>query len=182
MGNKVLDDLLGTVDDIHVSPVHPRVVVLEGRGQEVVPCLAHGLAARRLGREAMAVLDVLAQREPEILLDDHGAPKGNAVWALLDAVELGGEDGEGVVGSVAHEEPEVDEVVGVRELGEKLKILGEVTRGVLERGEDEDSFFVLHGLGGGLDRVQVDMLDRGGFDFKRGVVVEHDGGTEVRRP
>lgn len=170
VGNKVLENLLGAVHDIYIPPVHPRMLRLERRGQEVVAGLAHGLAPGSLGLEGMTLLDTLAQLESKVLLDNHGAPE--LVGALLETVELGRQDSEGIIGRVANEEAKIDQIVGVCKLGKKLEILGEVGGGILERSENENSFFVLDSLGGGLDGVQVDVVDGGLVDNQGRVVIK----------
>lgn len=165
VGNEVLEDLLGAVNDIHVSPVDPGVLRLQGSREEVVAGATHGLAARTLGSERVTLLNILAQLEVEVLLDDHGAVEGNLVGTLLDAVKLGSEDSKSVIGRVADEEGEIDQVVGVGKLGNKLKVLGEIPGGILERGEDQDALLVGDSLGGGLDGVKVDVGDGGRVDF-----------------
>lgn len=101
----------------------------------------------------MPIGDVLAQREPEILLHHQRAAEGHVVGPLLDAVQLGGQHGERVVGRVADQEAQVDQVVRVGQFREQLEVLGEVGGSVLERGEDEDALLVLEGFRGGFDGV-----------------------------
>jgi len=180
VGDKVLDNLGRTVHNVDVSPVDPRVVGLQGGREEIVARSAHCLSARALGLEAVTVLDILAQLEAKVLLDNQSAAE--LVRPLLEAVELRGERGKGLVGRVAHEETEINQVVRVRKLGDQLKILGEVPAGILERGENEDAFLVVDGVGSRLDGVQVDVLDRGRVYLYWVVRIVHDGGTKVRRP
>lgn len=180
VGDEVLNDLGRTVDNVDISPVDPRVVGLQGGREEIVARPAHGLSARPLGLEAVTVLDILAQLEAKVLFDNHSAAE--LIGPLLETVELRGESGKGLVGRVAHEEAEVNEVVRVRELGDQLKVLGEVRAGILERGEDKDAFLVVDGVGRRLDGVQVDVLDRGRVYLYWVVRIVHDGSAKVRRP
>jgi hypothetical protein len=99
----------------------------------------------------MAILNLLAELEAKVLLNDQGASK--FIRALLKTVELGGENGESLVGGIADKEPEVDQVVGVRQLGDQLEVLGEISRGILEGSEDENSFVVVESIWCRLDGV-----------------------------
>lgn len=157
MSDEVLNDSGGTVLDINIPPVDPRVVRLERGCQEVVARPAHGLATRPLSFESMSVLNVLAELEAKVLLDNEGTPE--LVGALLKTIELGGEDGKGFVSGIANKEGEVDQVMGVCELGDQLKVLGQVSCGILEGREDKDSLLIVDGVCGGLDGVQVDVFD-----------------------
>lgn len=177
VGDKVLDDLAGAVFDVDVPPVDPGMLGLEGGREKVVSGAAHGLSARALGGETVAVLDGLRDMDAEILLDNHDAAEGQVVGLCrLDALKLLGQDGQGVVGRVANQEGQVDQVVGVGELGDEIKVVVDVRGGVAERSEQQDALLVGGGLGGGLDGVEVDALNGGGVDFDRGMVVEQDGG------
>lgn len=70
----------------------------------------------------------------------------------------------------------------VGELGNKLKVVGEEWRGVLERGENEDSFVVDDGILSRFDGVQVDVLDRGRFDLEGTMMIEDDGCLQMTVP
>lgn len=72
--------------------------------------------------------------------------------------------------------------MGIRELREQLEVGREIRGGVLEGCQEEDPLFVLNGLGGGLDRVKVDMLDGRRVDLDGLVVIEYDGCLEVGMP
>jgi len=69
----------------------------------------------------MPVLDVLGHRNAQVFLHDLGRAK--RVWTSLHAVELCGQDAQGVVGAVADEESQVNQFVGVRELADEVKVL-----------------------------------------------------------
>ena len=159
MSDEILEDLPRAIDNVDIPPVNPGMLRPHGRGQEVVPRLAHSFPARPLRLEAVAVLDALAQLKAKILLDNGCTAEGDFIRPLLDTVELGGEDGEGVVGGVADEEGQVDQVMRVGQLGDQFKILGQKVLGVFQRSQDEDALFVCDGLGGGLDWIEVDVLD-----------------------
>ena len=180
MGDEVFDDLGRAVHNVHIPPVHPGVVGLQGGREKVVTRSAHGLSAWSLGLESVTVLDVLAQLEAKILLDNQSAAE--FVGTLLEAIQFRGENGEGLIGGITNEEAKINEVVRVRELGDQLKVLGEIPVGILERGEDENAFLVVDSICGRLDGVQVDALDRGRIDFYWGVGIVHDGSMKMRRP
>lgn len=182
VGNEVLENLLGAVDNVRISPVDPGVLRLKGSRKEVVARAPHGLAARALGSKRVALLNILAQLEVKVLLDNQGAAEGDLVGALLDAVKLGSKDSKRVIGRVADEEGEIDQVVGVGKLGDQLKVLGEIPGGILEGGEDQDALLVGDGLGGRLDGVEVDVGDGGRVDFDRSMVVEDNRGMKVSTP
>lgn len=54
MGDKILDDLLGAVDDVDVTPVDPRMFWFHGCGEQVISGFAHLLSSRALGSKAMS--------------------------------------------------------------------------------------------------------------------------------
>lgn len=183
MRNEVLDDLCRAILDIHVPPIHPRMVRLQRRTQQIVARPAHRLSPGPLRRETVPVLDALAQRNAEIFLNDHGAAEGQPFrLARLHALQLLRENSECIICRIADEEREVDEMVRVRELGEQIKVLLNVVGGIAQGREDEDSFLVGEGFGRRFDRVEVDVLDRRGIDLYRLVVVEYYGGLEVGVP
>lgn len=182
VGNKVLKDHARTVHNVDVPPVHPGMLGLHSRRKEVVPCPSQELTARSLGLKAVAGLDILAELEVEILLDHHGTAEGYIIPALLDAVELGRQDGVGVVRGIGHEEGKINEMMRVCQLGEQFEVLAEIRRGVFQRGKDEDALLVEDGLGGGLDRVEVDVLDGRGIDLQWSVVVVDHGRLEMGIP
>ena len=182
VGNEVFKDFGRAVHDVHIAPVNPRMLWLQGSGEKVVAGLAHGLPPRTLCVEGVPLLDTLAQVEVKVLFNDHGAAERDVVGPLLDSVEFGRKHGEGIILGVGDEEGEVDQVVRIRELGEQLKVLGEVGGSVLEGRDDEDFLLIDDGLAGGLDGVEVDVLDRFRVDLERCVVVENDGRLHVRIP
>lgn len=66
-----------------------------------------------------------------------------------------------IVGRVADEKGERDEVGGIRESSEVLEVLVEPGGGVLERGEDEDLFLGEGTEGGRFDGGEVVRCDGG---------------------
>lgn len=94
----------------------------------------------------------------------------------MDALELFGEDGEGVVGGVADEEGEVDEVVWVGDLRDEVEVVVDVVCGIAQWGEQEDALFICGALWRRDDGVEVDELDGAGVDLDGGVVIKENGG------
>lgn len=73
-------------------------------------------------------------------------------------------------------------MVRVGQLADKFKVLVEVVAGIAERGEDKYALLIEHGLCGGGDFVEVDMLDRGAIDLYGRMVIEDDGCLLVASP
>lgn len=73
-------------------------------------------------------------------------------------------------------------MVWVGQLADEFEVLVEVVASVAERSEDENALLVEHGLGGGLDFVEVDMLDGRAVDLYGRMVVEDDGCLLVACP
>lgn len=174
VSHEVFEDLLGRIHDVNVSPVDPGVLWLQGRVQQIVSRTSNSLAARSLGFEAVAIFDLLADHGSEVLLDDLGAAEGDLVLAGLDTIQLGSKHSHGVVRRVANQEGKIDQIMRVVQFREEIKVFGDIRCGILERCQDQDTFVVLGGLGRRLDRVQVDVLDGGGIDDVRLVMVEND--------
>lgn len=179
---EILNDVPRAVNDVDIAPVDPCVVGLESSGEQVVAGPAHGLPARTLRLEAVAIRDILAEMESKVLLDDRCAPEGNGVRALLDPLELHRQHSHCIIGRVADEEGDVNQVVRVAQLGKQLEVLGQVRRCILQRGQDEYPLLVLECLLGRLDGVEVDTLDGGGVDLYRRMMIEDDGSLEVLMP
>jgi len=182
MRDKVLNDLIGAIDNIHVAPVHPRVIRLESRSKQIVTSAAHGFAAWTLSLKRVARLDALVQFEAKVLLDNHGAAEGDMIRTALDALELGGQHSQSIIGAVADQESQVDQVVRVGQLGDQLEVLVEVGSGILERGKDQHALLALQRLGGRLDVVEVDVDDGRRVNLDRGVRIEDDGRVQVGGP
>ena len=100
MLHEVLQDSLGALNDVDISPVHPRVLGFEGSGKQVISSAPHSFPTRTLSLKRMPLLNVLAQHEVKILLDDGGAIEGNMVIAALDAVKLIRENSDGIISRV----------------------------------------------------------------------------------
>jgi hypothetical protein len=187
MRNKVLDDLARAVLDIHITPVNPAVFRLQRRAEQKVPCLAHDPPSWTLRRKPMTVLNILRNQLGvwivlEVLLDDHDAVEGHLVTSALDALEFHRKHTESVVFAIADQESEIDQVVRVAELADQFEVLVQMLSGVSERRQDEHSLLVEHGLGRGLDLVEVHVLDGGAVDFYGRMVVEDDGSLLVASP
>lgn len=182
MSNKILDNFGRAVLDVDIAPVDPAVFGLHGGAEEIIPGLAHGLSAGALCSKTVSVLDTLAQMDAEIFLDNGDAVEGDGIGAALDALELFGEDGKSVVGAVADEEGQVDELVRVGQLRNEVKVVVDVGGGVAQGGEQQDALLVVNGLSGALYGVQVDAVDGAVVDLDGGVVVEDDGGLQAAGP
>jgi len=130
VSDKVLDDLGRAVLDVDVTPVHPTVLRLHSSTEKVVSSLAHGLSTRTLRSETVSILNTLAQMNTEIFLHYGSAVERDGVGATLNALEFLGEDGEGVIGAVADEESEVDQLVRVGQLRDEVKVIVDVGSGV----------------------------------------------------
>lgn len=72
--------------------------------------------------------------------------------------------------------------MGIRQLSEEFKVLGQIGGGILEGCQDEDLLLVGNSFPRRLDGVQVDVLYRGRVNLERGVVVKDDGRLRVRVP
>jgi hypothetical protein len=131
MSNEILENLGRAVDNVNVPPINPRVLGLQGSGQQIVSGSAHGLPARALGLEPVSVRDILAEMEAEIFLHNGGTSERDIIRSLLNTFKFGSEDRESIVLGVADEEGEVNQSMGVGKLGKKLKVLGKVRSGVL---------------------------------------------------
>lgn len=70
----------------------------------------------------MPLFNVLAQEEPKVLFDNQSAIERDLVLSLLNSIKLRRKDSQGIILGVGHKECKVDEVVGVAEFGEKLKV------------------------------------------------------------
>lgn len=182
MSDKVLDDFRRAVLDIDIAPVDPAVFRLHGSTEEVISGLAHGLSTRTLGSETVSVLDVLAQMDAEIFLHNGDTVEGDRVCAGLDALELFGQNGKSIIGAVADEESEVDEVVRVCQLRDQVEIIVDVGSGIAQRSEKENALLVVNGLSCALDGIEIDAVDGGVVDLDGGVVVEDDGCLQAPRP
>lgn len=130
VSDKVLNDLGRTVLDIDITPVNPAMLRFHSRAEKVISSLAHSLSTRTLSSETMSILNTLTQMNTEIFLDYGSAVEGNRVGTVLDALEFFCEDGEGVIGAVADEESEIDQLVGVGQLRDEIEVVVDVGGGV----------------------------------------------------
>ena len=176
VSDKVLDDLGRAVLDVDITPVDPAVLRLHSSTEKVISSLAHSLSARTLRSETMSILDTLAQMNAEIFLHYGSAVEGDRVGATLNALEFLGKDGEGVIGAVADEESEIDQLVRVGQLRDKVEVVVDVGSGVAQRGEEENALLVVNGLSRALYGIEVDTADGGVIDLDGSVVVEDDRG------
>ena len=173
--HEVLDDALGALDNIHISPVNPRVLRLQRGAEEEVPGLAHCLPPGTLEFKRVPHGNILAFGQPIVLLHNGDTVERAAELRIglgLDTVQFRGEDGKGIIAGVGYQKCEVDEFVGIRQLRNELKVFGKVVCGVTERSEYQYPFLVLDGVGGRRDLVQVDVLNGARIDLNRLVMVE----------
>lgn len=183
VGNKVLQNALGAIENVHVAPVDPGVIGLEGRVEQVVASTSDGLAPGTLSCKGVSLLHGHLGLGTKVLLDNRRAAEADFfIDVVLDAIQLGSEIGQSVILGITDEEGQVDQLVGVGQLVQEVEILLEVVRGVAQRGQDEDALTVVEGLGSGLDGVEIDVGDGGAVDFVGLVVVEEDGGLGVCVP
>ena len=183
MRNKILNNLTRTILNIHITPIHPTMLTLQRRTQQIIPRPSQRLPPPRLRLEAMPILDLHRVEHAKILLHNHRAAERHVlVGVRLHALQLGRQQAHRVVQRVADQEGEVDEVVGVGQLGEQVEVLLEVGGGVAERGQDQDALLVRDGVGRGGDGVEIDFGDGLVGDFDGRVVVVDDGRLEVRVP
>lgn len=182
MGDKVLNDLLGAVHNVDVAPIHPCVFGFESGRQQVIPRLTHSFSSGALGGESVSRLHVHVEGGPEILLDDGHAVERDLVRPLLDSVQLGSENRQCIVDRVSHEESQINEIVGVGQLGEEIEVLDEIGRRISQGGEDEDSFPVADCSRRRHDGIQINALNCARVDFVGLVVVEQHRGLEVLVP
>ena len=184
VSDQIFKNLVRAVLDVHVAPVNPAVLGLQGSAQQEVPGLAHSLSARTLCLETVSFLDAHSNRllVREILLDNHNAAEWHFVVSALDTLEFHRQDSQSIVIAVSDKETEVDQVVRVGQLADEFEVLVEVVAGVAEGSEDEDTLLVEDGLGCGRDFVEVDMLNSRAVDLYGRMVVEDDGCLLVACP
>lgn len=183
MCHEIFQNPLRAVDNIDIAPVDPGVIGLKSRVQQVVPGTTDRLTARTLSRERVPFLDAHLNVSTEVLLDDSGTAEADfLVGVVLNAIQLRRKIGQGVILAVAHKESQIDQLMRVRQLVQEVEVFLKVGSGIAERGENEDTFAIGHGLRGGLDRVEVDFGDGCAVYFVGFVVVEEDGGLGVSVP
>lgn len=183
MSHEILQNALRAVHDIDIPPVNPRVIGLESRVQQVITSTTNRLATGPLSRKGVSLLHAHLDISAKVLLDDCGTAEADLlVSVVLDAIQLRRKSGQGVILAIAHQECQVDQFMRICQLVQEVEVFLEVGGGVAEGGEDEDTFAIGHGLGGGLDRVQVDFGDAGAVHFVGFVVVEEDRSLGVGVP
>ena len=182
MGHEVLKDSLGAVDNIHISPVNPGVVRLQGGVQQIVACPANSLTARTLGGERVPILNVHVYIGPEVLLNNARTAERNLITLFLDPVQLRDEDAFGVIHGIADEESQVNEVMRVGQLIEQLEVLLQIWGSISERRQDEHSFGVCDSLSTRANGVEVDVVNGRGVDFVSFVMVIDDWGLHMGIP
>lgn len=123
----------------------------------------------------MTILDRLAEMTTKVFLHNRDAVERNIIRAFLDAIKLHTKHSQSVVSRVSNQESEIDEAMGIGQLGNEFEILGKIRRSIFQGGKDENSFFVVDSLARGFDSIEVDMRNGGFVDFYRSVVVEDDG-------
>ena len=97
-------------------------------------------------------------------------------------VQFGSKHGECVVFRIGYQKGKVDQTVRIGELGDELEVVREERCSVLQGCQDQNSFVSDESLWARGNGVQVDMLNRGGFDFKRLMVVEENWCLHVGVP
>lgn len=183
MGHEILQDTLGAIGNVHVAPVHPGVIGLQSRIEQVIPGAGDSLASWTLCGERMSLCHGHLNVGTEILLNNSCTTEANfLLGVVLDAIEFRGEVCEGVIFAVTNEEGQIDQIVWVGQFVKEVEIFGQVRSGVTKGSQDEYTFAVESGLGSRLDGVQVEIGDSGGVDFVGFVAVEEDRGLGVRTP
>lgn len=185
MLHEIFEHAGGSFLNIHITPMDPAVIRLESRVEQEVASSSDGSAAGTLGLKGVPIGDFVAELDSEILLDDGDAAERAAklrVGLVLDAVELLGEDGEGVVGAVGDKEGDINQLVRVGKLHKELKVLVKVPGGIAKWRQDEHLLLPLLGRLGRLDIVQVVDVPVGRIDLDRGMVIEEDGGRLILMP
>lgn len=85
----------------------------------------------------MSRFNILGPCDPEILLNDTCATEWHLrVGAFLYSLKFRSQVGYGIIGRVANEEGEIDEVMGVGQLGDEVEVISEVVGGVPEGSEN----------------------------------------------
>ena len=176
MSSEILDNLIGAIHDIHISPVDPWVIGLQSRVEEIVACTGDRRATWSLCGERMAFLDTHLDIRSEVLLHDSRTPESNLLLHLaLDAVQLRGKNGKCVVLAVTNEEGQIDKFMRVRQLVKQVEVFLDVGGRISQRGKNEHALAVRRSPGCGLDGVEVYARNGARVHFVGFVVVEDDG-------
>lgn len=182
MGHEVLKDGLWAVDNIHISPVNPRMIRLQGGVEQIVTCPANSLTARTLSGKGVSILNVHVHIGPEVLLDNARTAERNLVALFLDPIQLRDEEAFGVILGVADEEGQVDKVMRIGQLVEELEVLLQIWASISQRRQDEHSFSVCDSLSTRADGVEVNVVNGRRVDFIRVMVVIDDRGLHMGIP
>lgn len=73
VGNEVLENVPWTFNDIHISPINPRMFRCQSACEQVVSCLSKSLSACTLELKGMTILDTLTNGNSKVLLDNLDA-------------------------------------------------------------------------------------------------------------
>lgn len=174
MRNKVLDDPTRAVLDVHISPVHPAVLGLQRRRQQVIPGFPHCLSPRSLSSEAMSALHVLTCCDVKVLGHNHHASEGYAVCPRLDPFQLHAQHGERIICAIAHQECQINQLVRIGQLRQQIKVLLNVWCRISERSQDEHMLLIGERFRRRGDGIEVNVLYAGAVDLNGFVVVEDD--------
>lgn len=183
MGNEIFDNGFRAVNDINIPPVNPRVIMLQSGVEKVVACFGNGLATFTLYGIGVFVIDGHINGGPKVLLHNQRTPKGDLLFHLfLDTFQLGGKHSKSIILAVADKEGQVDQLVRIRQLVEKVKVPRKVISGISQRRQNKHSFAIRNGLGGRLDGVEIHAGDGAGINLVRRVMVEDDRSLKMRVP
>lgn len=106
----------------------------------------------------MLILHVGSDDDTKILLYNQSAAEGYLVRSFLHSIQLRGQNSQSIISRIANQKSEIDQVVRIRQLAEKIEIFAEVRRSVFKRGKDKDSLFIDLCARGRHDVVEVDVL------------------------
>lgn len=103
MLDEILNDGLGILDNVDITPVDPRVLGLQGSTEKVVTGLSHCHSTGTLELKRVTGLNILTLSDTKILPDNgHGVerPTELGVGLVLYTVNLKSQSAVGVVGGV----------------------------------------------------------------------------------
>lgn len=129
----------------------------------------------------MSVFDVLLHADAKVLLDDQCGVESN-VRVVLHTLKLHGKYRQCVVSAVTDQERKIDELMRIGELREEVEMLGKMLRSIAERRGDQHTLFIADSIGGGVDAVEIDVLNLGVVDLNWCVVVVQYGRSHVCMP
>lgn len=122
----------------------------------------------------MLILHVGSDDDTKVLLYNQSAAEGYLVRSFLHSIQLRRQNSQSIISRIPNQKSEIDQVVRIRQLAEKVEILAKVRRGVFKRGKDKDSLFIDLCARGRHNVIEVDMLYRCGIDGYGRMVVEQD--------